>query len=159
MGCSRPADSDTPGKVFAGLACSKGATKVQTILLVGLDLSLLSSRAAVLGRLRCRTITAGITEALAVEQGEPVDLVVLCHTLPEAVSAALTRIVHERSETTRVLQILPYGHAEDDGCEGFADAVCDSRPECLLRAAMQLLRTAPMPPIEISRWKATTYLH
>lgn len=132
---------------------------MQTILLVGSDPALLNTRSAVLRRTGCRTVHASASEAIRVQDEHNAKLVVLCHTVPDVICLAITRTVHERWPSTRVLQMRALGDENLEGYATSADAVSDSRPEYLLSAAMGLLGQLPPPPVEISQWKASMYLH
>ena len=132
---------------------------MHTILLVGTDPSLLSSRSAVLRRTGARTVFASAFEALAVQTEQEAELVVLCHTLPDLTCLAISRSIHERWPSTRVLQMLPLGQDNASGYVTGADAISYSQPECLLKKASELLGILPAPPVEISRWKAAMSLH
>jgi DNA-binding response OmpR family regulator len=126
---------------------------MQTILLVGLDPSLLSSRAAVLNRTGCRTVAADVQDAVALLEQQGAEVVVLCHTLPGLTALGLTRLVHERWPSTRVLQVLPHGEENLSGYATSADAVSYSRPEYLMKITTELLRRMSGPPVEISERK------
>jgi hypothetical protein len=76
------------------------------ILLIGEDLRLLATRAAVLRSMDAEVELAR-PDALKARMSERhYDLLVLCHTLREKDAEAITQLAHERSSETRILQIV-----------------------------------------------------
>jgi hypothetical protein len=76
------------------------------ILLVGEDLRLLATRAAVLRRVDAE-VDLGRPEELSARMAErQYDLLVLCHTLREKDAEAITQLASQRWPATRILQIV-----------------------------------------------------
>lgn len=116
---------------------------MSTILLVGADQSLLRTRAALLRKTGCQTVCATANSALTMQGEYRCEIVVLCHTLPDAVGLALLRILRERWLQTRILQVLPHREWGTVSAAALADAVCYTEPERLILRTTELLRRRP----------------
>jgi hypothetical protein len=79
---------------------------MSTILLVGNDEFLLQSRAAVLRTTNADTVTIDACELTRHSVTEPVDLVVLCHTLNPAVREALSDCARRQWPGIHLIQVL-----------------------------------------------------
>jgi DNA-binding response OmpR family regulator len=76
------------------------------ILLIGVDLRLLATRAAVLSKVDAE-VDLGRPEELTARMSERhYDLLVLCHTLREKDAEAITQLARQRWPETRILQIV-----------------------------------------------------
>lgn len=132
---------------------------MSTILLVGADLNLLRTRAALLARTGCRTLCATANTALMLQTEHQCEIAVLCHTLPDSVGLALTRIFRERWPQTRILQVLPQGISGTRSAATLADAVCYAEPERLIDRTNELLRRWKLFFVSESQPKGMNYLH
>lgn len=116
---------------------------MHTMLMVGEDEPLQRTRAAVLAK-ACGLVTiCGPDEVRGLMEKDPVDLVVLCHTVSSQKATSLSEEIHRRWCDTRVLLIvsaLAYKTAADE--QGF-DAVVSSDPTLLVMRATEILRTLP----------------
>ena len=80
---------------------------MRTILLVGEDLSLLESRAAVLRRTNAGTVNASQYE-LPVYGSQRFDLLVLCHALRQGDRIAVAELARHQWPGVQILQVLKY---------------------------------------------------
>jgi DNA-binding NtrC family response regulator len=112
---------------------------MSTVLLVGEDELLQQNRAAVLRRTGAGAVCSSASSALAVQQNCQCDVVVLCHSLPESLSAMLAKTIHSRWPKTRVLQVTSARLWETVVAETGADAVSSPDPEQLIRHTAELL--------------------
>jgi hypothetical protein len=113
---------------------------MQTILLAGQDYRLLSTRAAVLKKTGANVMCCDASEALKLVESEPVDLIVLCHSLAEIEAERIAERAHSRSEGPKVLfltldayQGTPYPNAK-------FDAMSLPDPTGLIAQATELLQ-------------------
>jgi len=115
-----------------------------TILLVGLDDSLLKTRGLVLRQLATNVIKAAPDKALGLLEAQRFDLVVLCHTITVQQSKAIISVAHAAIPKIPVVQVLGTPFAETyDGVD--ADATVDRGPHQLVQAAertMKLFRSS-----------------
>jgi hypothetical protein len=127
------------GPINQGSKKQAPKNSVPSILCVGEDAYLLSSRAAVLTKLGADlklTRLSGVARCMVEER---FDLIVLCHSVNQADAAAVAKAAHGQSPPTLVLQVArPYG-AEDDEAQIRCDAVVDADPAALIRCAKGLL--------------------
>lgn len=131
---------------------------MQTIMLIGLDQSLLRTRAAVLARTGCRTVCASVADALPMQERCRADLVVVCHTLPEPLSIALVNALHERWQGTRVLLVLEPEETVMRTSMSLADGVSSTAPERLLRRSAELLRSPRRQDVRTAEPAAVAYM-
>lgn len=111
-----------------------------SILLVGADQNLLRTRAALLHKTGSHTICATPNSALTMQNEHRCEVVVLCHTLSDAVGLALLRLIRERWPSTRILQLLPHRNWGTRSAAALADAVSYVEPERLIMRTNELLR-------------------
>jgi DNA-binding NarL/FixJ family response regulator len=112
---------------------------MSTVLLVGEDELLQQTRAAVLRRTGAGAVCSTASSALSVQQDCQCDVVILCHSLPESLSATLARTIHSRWPKTRILQVTSARLWETAVGETGADAVSSSDPEQLILHTADLL--------------------
>jgi len=114
-----------------------------TVLLVGDDEFLLETRAAVVRTTGANTLCCSSKSALEIQQHQPCDVVILCHSLPAELRSALCSLIHDRWPDTRLLVLSSIrGESVHDGVE-FADAVNSADPEELVSRTIELLRKGP----------------
>ncbi len=89
--------------------------KARTVLVVGRHGTLLQSRTAVLEAAGFRAVAAGaLASAVQALATEPVDTVVMCHTLSQADRETLVQVVRERRPSVQVIRLFTlYPHPED----------------------------------------------
>lgn len=117
-----------------------------TILSVGQDCNLLSSRAAVLMRTKAVVVNADFNNAMQALRDQRFDLVVLCHTLSTEEMIEVGRAAHELQKGARVLRVMSdtRPHAGDDYID--ADDVSQSNPVSLVDKVIEMLHTDGSPP-------------
>jgi len=108
------------------------------ILLVGQDLRLLATRAAVLAQLDS-TIKWGTPSMIeTVPRWEHVDLLLLCHTLPREQREELVSVFREKSPETEILQLVSTIEVQDiDLLPRVKIGICD--PASLVRRVEELM--------------------
>lgn len=110
-----------------------------SILSVGRDCGLLSSRAAVLRRSNADVVTASYRNAIQILKGQKFDLVVLCHTLSMEEMIEVAQAAHELQKGAPVLQVVsdmrPYGQTGSV----VADGVAHSDPASLVDKVVEML--------------------
>jgi DNA-binding NtrC family response regulator len=111
---------------------------MEKILLVGDDVHLLASRAAVLASKKMEVVSCSAREVAAHSEGAKFDLIVLCHSLREDLRSATLKTARQRWPGARMLQILkdPY---QMSPVEAGTDAVTSTDPETLIDNVMKLL--------------------
>lgn len=116
---------------------------MQKILLVGDDVDLLVTRAAVLAKTGC-SVTCCTSKEFAVHLNqEPCALVVLCHTLGPDAGSEIGEEVRRRWPAARLLQVLK-GDGDPSSAESRSDAaVLAGKPGKLLERATALLAQSP----------------
>jgi DNA-binding response OmpR family regulator len=118
------------------------------ILLVGEDLRLLGTRAAVLGKTGAEVACCSGLEARNILERECFDLVVFCHTLTDRKSAELTGIIQRRWPDTRILTVVS-DVAQERLYRGVEfEATSSSDPSRLIRRVWELLQGLPNHRIE-----------
>lgn len=119
---------------------------MSTVLLVGEDEDLLRTRAAVVRISGAKTICCGAASALAGLQGQPCELVILCHSLQPELITSLISAINSHWPETRILLLSSsreWGEAESST---EADIVCSADPELLVLRTVELLeRRGPQP--------------
>lgn len=130
-----------------------------SILLVGLDEALLRTRAAVLSRTGCRTVCAMPADALARQVEHEASLIVLCHTLPVSVAAALIQAIRGRWPDVSVMLVQKRSAVTLDTAVPGVDAVTSCDPERVLRCAAALMGNGIFARPEAARWKTSAYLN
>lgn len=109
------------------------------ILLVGNDLRLLTTRAAVLAKTKASVIYCNALEAEQIFQSDSFDLIVLCHTLTGEQSAEVTGIANQKLPGTKILMITS-STSEDRPPKGVVfDGLVSSDPAGLVSRASRLL--------------------
>lgn len=129
------------------------------ILLIGADQNLLSTRAALLRKTGCHTVCATASSALTLQAEYGCEVVVLCHTLPDAVGLALLRLLRERWPSTRVLQLLPHRDWGTRSAAALADAVCYAEPARLIFRTNELLSSSTLSHNSDEAAKLSAYLN
>lgn len=110
---------------------------MSSILLVGQDDMLQMTRAAVLRTLGAKTICCHESAALETQRCNSCDVVVLCHTLPPAVAAALARSIHTEWPGVRILRVA---RAPEGEIAIGAEVVSSADPFTLVRETGRLLK-------------------
>jgi DNA-binding response OmpR family regulator len=113
------------------------------ILLVGNDLRLLTTRAAVLGKTNASVVCCSAVEAMKVLETETFNLVVLCHSLEEKQAAEIIEMVHGRLPETRILMVVSDVSQEGFYKGGPFDATSSTEPNRLIQRVSELLRELP----------------
>ena len=111
------------------------------ILLVGEDLSLLTTRAAVLRGVEAEVDLVQPGEFTARMMARRYDLLVLCHTLQEKDAEAITSQVMQSWPQVRILQIVRERWMEEPVRRGVS-ALSTPEPKRLVERARELLPTA-----------------
>ena len=114
------------------------------ILLVGEDLMLLETRAAVLRSTGAEILCADPVSAFAVQQEHECDVVVLCHSLREDICAALAEAVRRHWPKTRILLVIPERDCGFADARAVVDAISSPEPEQLIQKTAELLRRAEL---------------
>ena len=109
-----------------------------TILAVGKDGDLLSTRARVLRQTHAEVLSATVDEALRILKARPVNLVVLCHTLSEREMMAMASLARQRDPATRIFQLIAV-RSEDSSPGLAADAALTADPALLVAKVTQML--------------------
>jgi DNA-binding NarL/FixJ family response regulator len=112
---------------------------MSTVLLIGEDDLLQQTRAAVLRTTGATTVCCNAVSAMAVQADRQCDLVVLCHSLSETLSAALTETIHSRWPSTpilRVAAVCAWGAVDTDTT---FNAIASADPEHLVGRTVELL--------------------
>jgi DNA-binding NarL/FixJ family response regulator len=114
-----------------------------TVLLVGEDELLQQTRAAVLRTIGADIICSSPDSALVVQEDQNCDLVVLCHSLREPLSASLAETIRSRWPSTRILQVTSSRIWEAAEAVPAVDAISTAEPERLIMRAVELLGRRP----------------
>ena len=123
---------------------------MRTILLVGEDALLLESRALLLRSTGAATITASMYQFARESTAEGVDVVVLCHTIPAALRAAMSEDARRRWPDIPVVQVLKNEFEAEPTLRHADGIVLSGEPAKLVRCASELLNrpfelTTPTP--------------
>jgi CheY-like chemotaxis protein len=119
---------------------------MRTILLVGQDSRLLSTRAAVLKKTGAEVFCCGTSEALKFVELEPVDLIVLCHSLFEADAERVVERAQRRSPKPKVMFVVSDVDQEKQYGDTRSDAKILPDPKGLIERAVELLQEWPDGP-------------
>jgi DNA-binding NtrC family response regulator len=111
-----------------------------TILAIGQDADLLSTRSAVLRRCYARVVAAHVSEARKLLKAERFDLVVLCHTVSSQEMNELVLLARRQASDSQVLEILKATEIEGGRVPSDADDVAASRPETMIAKVREMLR-------------------
>lgn len=109
------------------------------ILLVGHDVHLLSTRAAVLNKAGADVSSCEGSQAVRRVVTEKPDLVVLCHSLLEGDAESIADEIRRCCETTKVLAVLSEVGSESPLHDAKFDAICLSNPYRLTATVGKLL--------------------
>jgi DNA-binding response OmpR family regulator len=112
---------------------------MSTVLLVGEDELIQQIRAAVLRTIGAEIICSSAKSALAIQAAQQCDLVILCHSLPEQLSAALAQSIRVRWPETPILQVASSRKWEATGSDESISAVSSADPERLIVRTTELL--------------------
>lgn len=115
------------------------------ILLAGSDSRLLATRAAVLSKTGAAVIYHDTRETLDVLDRDGFDLVVLCHSLPEADVAVIVDKVHRRIPGTKILMVISDLCRYEIHKDSEVDATSLPEPIQLVARAKELLQVASYP--------------
>lgn len=113
------------------------------IVLVGQDIGLLETRAAVLKKIGAEVVYCVGSQALNVIAVEMPDLLVLCHSLTHEEAAAIAESVHTSYPTTRILLVVSQVITERPHEDLKIDATSLPEPTRLIARATELLRGLP----------------
>jgi CheY-like chemotaxis protein len=110
-----------------------------TILAVGQDEGLLSTRSAILRKCNAGVVAARASEAIQILKAQRFDLVVLCHTVTSVDMNELASLAHHKANDMRVLEILKATELNwGSRCPGADDMVL-SKPETLVAKVREML--------------------
>jgi CheY-like chemotaxis protein len=98
------------------------------VLLVGVDELLQQTRAAVLRPIGADIVCSGPGSALEVMEEQECDLVVLCHSLSEPLSAVLAQAIRSRWPKTHILLVTPSRIWEAAEATPAVDAISSADP-------------------------------
>jgi DNA-binding NtrC family response regulator len=92
-----------------------------TVLLLGKDHILADTRLLILEKMGYRALkTEGTGEAKRLAEMEPIDLLILCHTVPDGERLDVLRAAKARNPAMRCLWLLDFfGNRIPDGTTGF----------------------------------------
>jgi CheY-like chemotaxis protein len=121
---------------------------MQNILLVGQDSRLLLTRAAVLRKTEANVICCSASQAMEFVESEPLDLVVLCHSLMEADAEMIAEKIHRRSQKPRVLLVVSDPGRKMPYQDSKFDATSLPDPTELIAQATELLQGVPGEPLK-----------
>jgi CheY-like chemotaxis protein len=110
-----------------------------TILAVGQDAELLSTRAAVLRKCNAGVISASPSEASLILKGQPFDLVVMCHTLSTDEMNELSLLARRQGSDVQVLEVLDAVESSWNRQPSAADDIVQSKPEALVAKVTEML--------------------
>jgi CheY-like chemotaxis protein len=113
---------------------------MSTVLLVGEDEQLQQIRAALLRTIGAKTACCTGSTAMALQECQHCELVVLCHSLSEERRSALAENVRTHWPETRVLLVTPTKALEQSELNAGVDAVSSMDPYALIRRTEELLR-------------------
>lgn len=112
---------------------------MRTILAVGQDEGLLSTRSAILRKCNADVVAARASEAIQILKAQRFDLLVLCHTVTSVDMNELASFAHHRANDVRVLEILNATELNwCPRCSG-ADDMVQSKPETLVAKVTEML--------------------
>jgi DNA-binding response OmpR family regulator len=109
------------------------------VLLVGNDLRLLATRAAIVARTHAGVACCTAAEAPKEVQRQKPDLVVLCHSLTDAQAIETTEAARRYSPQTKILMVVPNVVRERFYRGARFDATCPADPGQLLDCIATLL--------------------
>lgn len=110
------------------------------VLLVGEDEQLLQIRAALLRTIGAKTACCTGSSAMALQECQHCELVVLCHSLSDERRSALAENVRIRWPETHVLLVTPTKALEQSASDAGVIAISSMDPYALIRHAEELLR-------------------
>ena len=110
-----------------------------TILAVGQDSELLSTRAAVLRKCNAGVISASPLDAPLILKAQPFDLVVLCHTLSPDEMNNLILVAHQQASEVQVLEVLDAVESSWNRQPSGADDIAQAKPEALVAKVTEML--------------------
>ncbi len=116
---------------------------MSTVMLVGEDELLQQTRAAVLRTIGVDVVCSGARTAIDIQQDRECDLVVLCHSLHEPLSATLAEAIRSRWPKTRILLVTSSRIWEAAEVIPAVDAISSADPESLILHAVGLLGRRP----------------
>jgi hypothetical protein len=116
-----------------------------TILAVGQDEGLLSSRSAVLRKCNVEVITARPSEAREILVAQKFDLLVLCHTLSSDDMNDLVQLARQQRSDIQVLEVLRKTEFSWDRGPSGADGITASAPVTLVAKVTEMLSAHVRP--------------
>jgi CheY-like chemotaxis protein len=110
-----------------------------SILVVGNDEVLLSTRASVLASMKANVVKASPEDALSELIKHEFDLAVLCHTMQVEESVRVAKVAHQVKHPARVIQVKGMTASRAGYADIPADAFSDTDPELLIHKAKLLM--------------------
>jgi DNA-binding response OmpR family regulator len=108
------------------------------LLSVGRDPLLMRTRTALLGQAGYSVLPSFTSrDAFQIFISHDIDLVILCHTIPQEVQSKLIVSMKERKKRTSVICIQADGEAKDELVDGYVHSL--DGPEALLSCVVQVL--------------------
>ena len=130
-----------------------------SILCVGEDPNLLSTRAELLRRLGAKVEwTTTAQEAMRRLAEAEFDVLVLCHSISPEVAATISTTAHGRGGSPLILLIQQYPQLDELPSSIPVDAVTDSRPASFTSCVKKLLDGRKRAPVNIARSERTREL-
>jgi DNA-binding NarL/FixJ family response regulator len=108
------------------------------ILTIGTDLTLVQSRASILGT-RYRTVVARPDETMTLLRSEPIDLLLVCYSIPQEEASAIIRTAHQEFPHLFIVRLLTVGHEHIKKPVAHKLVTVNYRPEVWLKAVDELL--------------------
>ncbi len=122
-----------------------------TILAVGQDSGLLSTRAEVLRRTGADVVESGSAAAIELLETTRFDAVVLCHSVSAQEAEAIGRAAHQPEYSVPVIQVIPISSRNRSSRPGVADAISEADPAMLVNHVIQLLNAVGKQPPTATR--------
>jgi hypothetical protein len=113
------------------------------ILLIGQDVRLLETRAAVLRKTGAEVIYCDGSQVLNIMESEKPDLFVLCHSLLAVEADVIADKVHASCPGARILLVVSQVFAEKHYADGKFDGTSLPEPVRLIKRATELLQQLP----------------
>jgi DNA-binding NtrC family response regulator len=119
------------------------------IVLVGEDSSLLATRAEVLKRTGASIACSSARRAKSVMDEEVFDILVLCHSVADAVATDLIQYARGRWPEAKILMVVTanFGYRRTGAEMASAD------PNLLIERTQQLLESLPNHRLQLASWK------
>ena len=108
------------------------------VLTIGLDRTLVESRASILGA-RYLTAVARPEETMALLRSEPIDLLLVCYSIPQEEASAIIRTAHDEFPHLCIVRLLAVDAQPIKKPVAHKLITVDFRPEIWLKAVDDLL--------------------